>query len=498
MKKILYYNWVDYEDAQRRGGGVSVYQANVLSHLSEKNKYDLYFLCSGVSYDAFGGKPRWEKIKHGPSSDKAKKFEIVNSGVLAPGHHSFGDPGQLEEDSTKEAFFEFIRAHGPFDVIHFNNMEGLPASVLDAKKEFQKTKFILSLHNYYPVCPQVNLWHKEAENCLDYKDGWKCEDCLPFRHEKRVVKTANALAYSLKKKKIIPGSRLYDGIFSLAFKLKPYIGKLLSIKQSFSDRKGLVLPDGGEMIPVTEIKPDHEHFKERRERFCQYINSNCDAVLAVSHRVKEVASKFGIDEDIISVSYIGTKHADVFENTTENPSIVKSGGELRLAYLGYMRRDKGYYFLVDALLDMPDDMAGKISVVLAAKNSDPESLKKLKDASYRFNGIFHYDGYSHSQLDDILSDVDIGVVPVLWEDNLPQVAIEMHSRHIPLITSDLGGAQEIVGKDDFVFRNDDKEDFYRALRNIMNRDVGQADYWPTAMTPVSMVSHIKELEEFYV
>ena len=44
-----------------------------------------------------------------------------------------------------------------------------------------------------------------------------------------------------------------------------------------------------------------------------------------------------------------------------------------------------------------------------------------------------------------------GVVPVLWHDNLPQVAIEMHARHIPLLTSDMGGAQELGNCPEMVF-----------------------------------------------
>ena len=42
-----------------------------------------------------------------------------------------------------------------------------------------------------------------------------------------------------------------------------------------------------------------------------------------------------------------------------------------------------------------------------------ESAKILADPGYR------------KELDDLLRDVDVGLIPVLWEDNLPQVAIEM-------------------------------------------------------------------------
>ena len=47
--KILYYNWVDYLDPEGRGGGVSVYQKNLLEEFGKSNNNELYFLCSGIS-----------------------------------------------------------------------------------------------------------------------------------------------------------------------------------------------------------------------------------------------------------------------------------------------------------------------------------------------------------------------------------------------------------------------------------------------------------------
>ena len=42
-----------------------------------------------------------------------------------------------------------------------------------------------------------------------------------------------------------------------------------------------------------------------------------------------------------------------------------------------------------------------------------------------------------------MEDVNLGIVPPLWEDNLPQVAIEMISNGIPVLTSMNGGAKEL-------------------------------------------------------
>ena len=208
--KILFYNWVDYLDDEKRGGGVSVYQKNVIHELNAEQDRECYFISSGISYDLFNAKPRWERVKHGPTENRRRRFEIVNSGVLSPAHHSFGHEAQLDEEETTEAFFDFIRKNGPFDVVHFNNLEGLPASALKIKEHWPETRVIFSLHNYYPLCPQVNLWFQERENCLDFDGGKKCETCLPHHHDERIVRLANAVAFNLKKRGIRPGSRLFD------------------------------------------------------------------------------------------------------------------------------------------------------------------------------------------------------------------------------------------------------------------------------------------------
>lgn len=155
--RILYYNWVDYLDEEKRGGGVTIYQRNLLQHLDAEGDVEELFLSAGLSYDLPPKAPRWGQVAHGPQEDRARRYEIINSGTLSPAHHSFGHPQQLRHDATKAAFFDFIDAKGPFDVVHFNNLEGLPAEVLELKSRWPETKVVLSLHNYYPVCPQVNL-----------------------------------------------------------------------------------------------------------------------------------------------------------------------------------------------------------------------------------------------------------------------------------------------------------------------------------------------------
>lgn len=494
--KILHYNWVDYLDPEKRGGGVTVYQHNLINAFGAAGDVDVYFISSGISYDLRPGKPRWDHVRHGPPQRRERRFEIINSGVLSPAHHSFGNPSQISEPETEAAFFDFIEKKGPFDVIHFNNLEGLPADVLKLKQRWPGTRVICSLHNYYPVCPQVNLWFREEENCTDYRDGRRCAACLPHKPEERLIRLANATAFNMKKRGIKPGSRVFDKAFRPALRIGARLVRLMSRNGRAKPAAAAPQPAGkGALMPIKA--PPFQAFATRRARFVDNINTYCDKVLCVSARVAHVAHRHGIDEALLETCYIGTRQAARFAETAPRDSILGADGTLTLAYMGYMRRDKGFYFLLDALETLEPEMASRLRLIVCARRGDTITMDRMAALQNTLGEVLYADGYTHDELDDILAQVDVGLVPVLWEDNLPQVAIEMHARHIPLLTSDLGGAQELANFAPMVFRAGDVGDFHARLRALLNGEITQEAYWAKAMAPMSMEDHIARLMRHY-
>ncbi|MBY6140987.1 glycosyltransferase [Leisingera daeponensis] len=496
--KVLYYNWVDYLDAEKRGGGVTVYQANLMKRLQEQPGVEAWFLSAGISYDLFSSKPRWEKLRHGPSDD-APRYEIVNSGILSPAHMSFGNPAQVSHPETAEVFFDFVKAHGPFDVIHFNNLEGIPAEVLELKQQWPQTKVVLSLHNYYPFCPQVNLWQQEKIHCADFGGGRKCRSCLQKKPEERAVRLAGAVAYNLKKYGCGPGTRVFDRGFGTAVRVASRLvrahGKL---RRQASGQAAAAARTAVRLSPEAEfpINPSPAaDFAVRRERFLELINRNCDHVLGVSERVSEIAREYGVNPELVSTAYIGTRQYGKFQETAPRPSLLDEDGVLTLGYLGYMRRDKGYFFLLDALNALPKDVAQRVRLVLAAPRG--RTLEPLRELSGHLRDVVYSDGYSHDQLDELLAPVTLGVVPVLWEDNLPQVAIEMHARHIPLLTSSRGGARELGNCPDLVFEAGDEQAFAARIEAALEGRIDLDSYWANARPPVSMTQHTEALLELY-
>lgn len=482
--RVLYYNWVDYLDEEARGGGVTVYQRNLMraEHVAG---HQVTFLASGISYDLSVQAPRWEAIRHGPVLPRERRYEIINSGVLSPGHHSFGNPAQLDHPETEAVICDFIEATGPYDVIHFNNLEGVPANVLAAiRGRWPDLRLILTLHNYYPFCSQVNLWRDETETCTDFERGQRCATCLTQRHDPRLIRLANGLAYRMKCLGMRPGTKAFDTVFWLALRVGKRIGQLVSRRRA-----------GGAIGGPEQVAPA---FVNRRNRMVGLINANCDRVLCVSDAVRHLARHYGISREILHTSYIGTREAALFADTAPRRFPQAGGGTLALAYLGYMRRDKGFFFLLEALEGLPDALVARLRLTVAARKSDEgHAMARLWALGERLAGLHHEDGYSHDDLDRLLAGVDVGVIPVLWHDNLPQVAIEMHARHIPLLCSDMGGAQELGRCSEMVFPAGDIAAFQARICALLDGQVDMHAYWQGAVPPVDMPTHLQDLNTAY-
>lgn len=491
--KVLYYNWVDYLDREKRGGGVSIYQRNLLAALHAQGGHEAHFLSSGIAHEFRRGAPRWAELPKAAGEAPVRRFEIINAGLMAPSHADYGSPAQLNEPGTEAVFMDFIARNGPYDVIHFNNLEGLPANVLCVKERWPGTRVVLSLHNYYPFCPQVNLWRNEAENCTDYAGGQRCVSCLPVRADPRSVRLAHAVSWRLNRLGMGPGTLTFDKGFRplLGLAWRSYRKLKLLRRRPAPAALSAAVPVAA---PVTNAGAA---FAARRAAMVSLINTHADAVLCVSDRVRQIAAHHGLTPEKLHTSYIGTTEATKWQTTQPKPRILRPDGTLRLAYLGYMRRDKGFFFLLDALEALPDTLAASLRLTVAARRGEAAVVARLQALAPRLAELRLIDGYTHAGLDELLADVDLGLVPVMWEDNLPQVAIEMHARHIPLLTSDRGGAQELGRCPALTFRAGDTTDFARVLETVLSERITQASYWQNAMPPVTMEAHLSQLLSIY-
>lgn len=236
-------------------------------------------------------------------------------------------------------------------------------------------------------------------------------------------------------------------------------------------------------------------FRAFREQNVQAINQYMDTVLCVSRRVQAIAQHMGVRPELTQVSYIGTAFAETQKMQSAYPY---TGGILTLAYMGYMRHDKGFYFLLEALEQMPADLAGQLDIVIAARYDDMAAVQRLEALQGKFHAIRLYNGYTHAQIPEITRHVNLGLVPVLWEDNLPQVTIKFKAMGIPVLASDKGGASELSASTFFRFHSGDCADFCRKIRAISQNGHLLDDYWNQQQPLVSMASHGQDLVRHYL
>lgn len=474
MKKVLYYNWIQFDDSKNRGGGVTLYQRNLIETLKDNPDYELYFLSSGREY-SLRKNPYVVKTKN-KLGNKCKSYKIINSTILAPSYYQFYDVSVYYHDTKMyEVFKKFIAEHGPFDVIHFNNMEGLSFNVLKIKEDYPDTKIIYSVHNYFAFCPQVGLWFKDHKNCekADFNNGEGCTDCSAYINRKE-KHTYGMVEYCLTKLGIETETRLHANI-----------SRILRIPQIIEHRIKRT------NRPIQKYSTAEEYVKFRQVNI-DMLNRYADCVIAVSNRVGEITKAMGVLPEKVKTLYIGTKFA-----AKQLPGKVWSGDILNLIYLGFPRSDKGFWFLMEALKSLDDKLAKKINVTFATKTEDQGIIDYINSISIKYNKITWINGYTHDNLNAILEKQDLGVVPVLWEDNLPQVAIEMAANGVPVLTSDLGGAKELSDSMDFVFKNGDQKDFEKKIKNIIETPGIMKNYWNGYHKLKTMDEHVSELEEIY-
>lgn len=473
--KILYYNWVQFDKKNNDGGGVNVYQKNVIEYLVKNTSNEIYFISSGIYYDILKKKTYIKETKN-IFGDKCKTYKIINSRCVAPSKAMYKDlETYIEDDSTYEALKQFIKEHGKFDIIHFNNIEGLSAKCLEIKKDFPDTKIIYSIHNYFLFCPQINLYYNNECNCTNFEDGNKCVKCL---------------SNQLSKKTFITFYKI-DGICeklhleNLSKKIKLFSKKIKNkIKRKNSNNNN-------------NNNLNRKIFVKYREENVKKINENVDVVLAVSNRVKEIAIKMGIDENKIYTNYIGTEFA---KNSINHLNVEPKEEYFTIAYMGYFDKMKGYDFLINALENLPEEIAKKIKFVCYAKIKEPsdnEKIERLQKLENKLYSVEYHNGYNHKELAGILSNINLGIIPVVWEDNLPQVAIEYVAHGVPVLSSDLGGAHELSKCDKFIFKSGDTQDFIEKLTQIIENKQLLNEFFNESLKLVTMEEHIKQLLEYY-
>ena len=203
-------------------------------------------------------------------------------------------------------------------------------------------------------------------------------------------------------------------------------------------------------IPIVQVLhdlyllcPNSNMFKN--EQTCENQCLSCK-LLRSNHAEKstQVSAVVGISNSIlqrfIEFGYFSNASRNIIYNTRTIPNPPpktprKSEQPIRYGYLGTLSKVKGLEWLIEQFKTL--DFEAKLSI---AGKGDAQYEKHLKEISSGAN--IEFVGYVNST--EFLAEIDVLIVPSLWEEPLGMVAIEALANHVPVIANKRGGLQETV------------------------------------------------------
>jgi glycogen synthase len=143
-------------------------------------------------------------------------------------------------------------------------------------------------------------------------------------------------------------------------------------------------------------------------------------------------------------------------------------GPLQIAYVGRFVAEKGLPLLLQAAKYLKDDgVIFKLNFI--GDGPERKGLEELAENlglndSVRFTGALE-----NSDLNDAVKDVEVAVMPSIWEETAGLSAIEQMMRGRVVVAADIGGLSEVVGDAGLKFAPGDPHSLYTVLRKVADR-----------------------------
>jgi glycosyltransferase involved in cell wall biosynthesis len=234
---------------------------------------------------------------------------------------------------------------------------------------------------------------------------------------------------------------------------------LLEARNSIISRTEGKTPELLKKVTNGGIQGRVDVLKTRLKYMVDLMNENVVQNICVSNDVKSTLKMFGVREDKLLVQHIGSLVAEMqteFPHDLHNPIVFGNIGGV--AYY------KGTHVLVDAVRKVKK----RNFVVKIFGKYDPRYRDKImldnQDLPIEYCGRYQLD-----ELQDILNEIDVMVLPSICKDTAPQTIFESFSARIPAITSDIGGFPDFIqdGVNGFRFNLGDSQDLANKIENLL-------------------------------
>jgi glycosyltransferase involved in cell wall biosynthesis len=364
------------------------------------------------------------------------------------------DPNKVLYDSKQvELWLDGYLAENKFDLVHVTSTYSLGVGVLRSVNH-ARIPLVLTLTDFWFICPSHQLYRSDESLCDGDTTAWECNKCL------------------------LANSQLFQQYNHLKFSdpINEKIWGTLSHIPVISKRRGL----RGMLLDMVQRK---------------YLLSEVillpDVIISPSMTVQ----KFVGQNLSVPIILLPHGHDLSWLDYCCDPSTHE---KLRIGYIGQIQKTKGVHLLIEAYLKA--NLEGKANLdIWGDLNVNSAYVKQLKELIGGIGSIKLRGRFDHNRLGDILSDIDILVVPSLWYENSPLVISEAFATKTPVITANLGGMAEVVvdGVNGLLFSPGDAMDLARNLSRII-KEPGLLDILRKRIKPVKTIDkEVDELKSIY-
>ena len=397
-----------------RWAGTETYTASIAEELQERG-HRVQALCTG---DMQSGPHYWngyvDEVHNGVS---VRRLNL--NWKKAP------DPFRYLHDNpvVGDYLVSYLKQVEP-DLVHVTSCETLSASVLRVVKE-AKLPLVLSLTDFWFLCPRINLLRSDGGNCDGLTTAWDCLRC----------QLRNAKIYRW------PSWILPDkAVASLLTSVSRY--PLLTRQRGL---RGMA----GDMA--------------ERKAFLRHALNWPDFRTTASPFVRDMYVANGIEAPI-KVQPYGHDLAWLDGYAGKTPSDV-----IRIGFIGRIIESKGVHLLLKAAQSLQAGLGSKFSLSIYGNlQSMPAYGDQLRTMAANMANVRFPGTYTHDQSGDVFANIDVLVVPSLWYD-FPLVIYEAFATGTPVIATNLGGMAEAISHEasGLLIKPGDAEDLARQLRRIL-------------------------------
>jgi len=368
-------------------------------------------------------------------------------------------------DSEFERFLEVIKP----DIVHFQHLVRLSASMVETAKR-RGIPTILTLHDFWFLCPQIQLLTNNDQTCSGPGSKAKCANCEKILYTYgRLHNSESSYDRKVKFLKYPPEP------LRTAKRLVPS-GLRAALKEKFLKAH-----------PATaSITPD---MIAERSRFLRDTLDKADRILAPSRFLRQKFIDYGVGKNRIIYSDYGIDHEPLADFRKEPTN------KFRFGFVGGVSEHKGIRILIGGF-----NKIRRNNVVLFVfgpyQHHYLDELRKELNIDAR---ITFYGPFDNRDISSILSQIDVLVYPSIWYENQPIAILEALLAKIPVVASNLGGMAELVrdGITGLLFEPGNPEDLSQKMVSLIDNPQLLKKLSETPRQVKTMEKNAAELNEIY-